>query len=50
MPRQDLAIQRATQLDNWHASRGTTGDNPSTGVHRLIQQINAACGSPKADS
>ncbi|MGP8244517.1 MAG: RloB family protein [Bryobacteraceae bacterium] len=43
MPSQARAIERAIQLENWQASRGKTGGNPSTGVYRLIQQINTAC-------
>jgi hypothetical protein len=46
MPGQGSAIERAIQLENWHATRGTTGDNPSTGVFRLIQQIKDACRPP----
>jgi len=44
-PHQDGAIQRAMQLENWQESRGNAGENPSTGVYRLIQQIQAACRS-----
>jgi len=43
MPLQSKAIDRAIQLENWQASRGNAGGNPSTGVYRLIQQIHAAC-------
>jgi RloB-like protein len=43
MPRRSQAIERASQLESWQASRGNAGENPSTGVHRLIQQILAIC-------
>jgi hypothetical protein len=46
MPRRGTAVERAIQLDNWHATCGTAGDNPSTGVYRLIQQIEDACRPP----
>ena len=46
MPLRDAAIERAIQLDNWHATRDTVGGNPSTGVYRLIQQITDACRPP----
>ncbi|HTX37556.1 MAG TPA: RloB family protein [Bryobacteraceae bacterium] len=42
-PYQGEAINRATQLEKRQASRRNEGGNPSTGVHRLIQQIQAAC-------
>lgn len=42
-PDQPKAAERANQLENWQASRNNAGGNPSTGVHRLIQQIQAAC-------
>jgi hypothetical protein len=44
-PHQAGAIGRATQLERWQESRGNAGGNPSTGVHRLIQAIQAACRS-----
>jgi hypothetical protein len=44
-PHQAGAIERAILLENWQASRENAGGNPSTGVHRLIQQIQAACRS-----
>jgi len=43
MPHQDEAIERAVRLEDWQESRGNAGENPSTGVHRLIQKINAVC-------
>jgi hypothetical protein len=48
MPLLSKAIDRAIQLDRWQASRDNTGGNPSTGVYRLIQQIQAA-GRENAD-
>jgi hypothetical protein len=42
-PHQAGAIERAIALDKWQAGRNNAGGNPSTGVHRLIQQIQAAC-------
>jgi hypothetical protein len=42
MQRQGGAIERAIQLEKWQALRGKAGGNPSTGVHRLIQQIRTA--------
>lgn len=33
------ARERASNLDQWHQSRGTQGANPSTGVYRLIAEI-----------
>jgi hypothetical protein len=41
-PRQEEALARAAQLDAWQATRGNAGENPSTGVHRLVLQIKAA--------
>jgi|SRR5580704_1411691 hypothetical protein len=40
-PRYEDALRRASELEQWHRSRGTTGDNPSTGVHRLTEKIKA---------
>jgi hypothetical protein len=42
-PHQAEATERAIKLENWQASRDNAGGNPSTGVHRLIQRIQAAC-------
>jgi len=42
-PHQTDAIERATQLENRQAKRDGTDANPSTGVHRLIQEIQDAC-------
>jgi len=33
------AVQRCEELEHWHHIRGTGGDNPSTGVHKLTQEI-----------
>ncbi len=33
------AVRRAMALEQWHHSRGTDGHNPSTGVHRLTEEI-----------
>ena len=38
-PFTDAARQRAVDLDRWHATRGTSGENPSTGVYRLVDII-----------
>ncbi|MGA3026814.1 MAG: RloB family protein [Bryobacteraceae bacterium] len=35
----DEAKRRAIELDHWHATRGTTGDNPSTTVYLLVDII-----------
>jgi hypothetical protein len=44
-PHQNRAIQRAQQLETCQESRENAGGNPSTGVFRLIQEIQAACRS-----
>jgi hypothetical protein len=44
-PHQTEAMERAIHLENWQETRGNAGGNPSTGVYRLIQQIQAACRS-----
>jgi hypothetical protein len=33
------ALGRATKLDQWQASRGKAGGNPSTSVHVLVERI-----------
>jgi hypothetical protein len=38
----DDALKRARELDRWQSSRGCQGDNPSTGVYKLMEQIRAA--------
>lgn len=38
-PRTSEARQRAIELDHWHGTRGTEGDNPSTAVYRLVDII-----------
>jgi hypothetical protein len=35
------AMRRARELDAWHESRGTAGENPSTGVYKLTERIKA---------
>jgi RloB-like protein len=35
------ALQRAEDLEKWHESRSTSGENPSTTVHKLIERIRA---------
>ena len=45
-PRQEEALTRAAQLDAWQATRGNAGENPSTGVHRLVRQVRAVRQSP----
>jgi RloB-like protein len=39
--RYDDALRRAVDLEQWHQLRGTPGNNPSTGVHRLTEKIKA---------
>lgn len=41
LPRYAEAVRRASELDNWHENRGTIRGNPSTGVHRLSEEIRA---------
>lgn len=41
MPHLSEAIERAIRLENWQESRFNAGENPSTGVYRLIQRIQA---------
>ena len=33
------ALRRASELDQWQRSRGCEGENPSTGVYRLMERI-----------
>jgi hypothetical protein len=33
------AVARCEELEHWHETRGTAGHNPSTGVHRLAEEI-----------
>ena len=35
----DDALRRASELDQWQRSRGCEGENPSTGVYRLMERI-----------
>ncbi len=42
IPHQSQAIERAFQLERWQLSRLNAGGNPSTGVHRVIEQIQTA--------
>jgi hypothetical protein len=39
IPLLDDALRRARDLDQWQASRGCDGENPSTGVYRLMERI-----------
>jgi hypothetical protein len=39
LPVYDDAVRRSEELERWHQARGTDGDNPSTGVHRLTEEI-----------
>jgi hypothetical protein len=39
LPLCEDAVQRAQALEDWQNSRGCAGNNPSTGVHRLLQLI-----------
>ena len=36
------ALQRARDLHQWQRTRGCDGENPSTGVYRLVEQIREA--------
>jgi hypothetical protein len=38
-PLQETAHRRAVEIENWHATRGTSGENPSTDVYRIIDEI-----------
>jgi len=38
-PHYRLAVERAVELDHWQETRGCAGENPSTGVHLLTEQI-----------
>jgi len=38
-PHIEEAIRRAEDLEQMHKGRGTAGENPSTGVHRLVRSI-----------
>jgi hypothetical protein len=49
-PRQAEALTRAARLDDWQATRGNAGANPSTGVHHLVRQIKAARDSPTIET
>jgi RloB-like protein len=33
------AVRRSVELERWQHTRGTDGGNPSTGVHKLTEQI-----------
>lgn len=33
------AVDRARRLDNWHGTRGTEGQNPSTSVYKLTERL-----------
>jgi len=37
--RYEDAVRRSMALEEWHQTRGTNGYNPSTGVHRLTEEI-----------
>lgn len=39
LERSPEASKRASRLDQWHDSRGTPRGNPSTGVYRLVAEI-----------
>jgi hypothetical protein len=41
-PRCDVALRRAKDLDQWQKSRGCEGENPSTGVYRLMERIRSS--------
>lgn len=38
-PRYSAALKRARQLDKWQRSRNKAGENPSTGVFRLVEKL-----------
>jgi len=38
-PHHQEAVDRAVALDQWQQEQGRTGENPSTGVHRLTERI-----------
>jgi hypothetical protein len=38
-PRHQEAVDRAVAFDKWQQGRGCPGENPSTGVHQLTEQI-----------
>ena len=38
------ALRRAEDLEKWHDSRGTPGENPSTMVYKLVERIRAQTG------
>lgn len=40
-PLYPAALRRAIDLDRWHETRGTAGENPSTGVYILTERIKA---------
>ena len=39
LPAYNEAVRRSIELEQWHHTRGTDGGNPSTGVHRLTEEI-----------
>jgi hypothetical protein len=39
LPFYENAVSRARKLDEWHESRGTEGENPSTRVYALTERI-----------
>jgi hypothetical protein len=39
LPMYPDAVRRCVDLEHWHQTRGTDGNNPSTGVHRLTEEI-----------
>jgi hypothetical protein len=39
LPIYNDALRRSVELEQWHHTRGTEGGNPSTGVHRLTEEI-----------
>jgi hypothetical protein len=39
LERYPAALRRSTALVEWHHTRDTDGENPSTGVHRLTEEI-----------
>jgi hypothetical protein len=45
-PKYSDAVQRAIDLEKWHDSRGTPGENPSTMIHKLVARIRAKQETP----
>jgi len=44
LSKQPAAIKNATKLLDEYFPRNPEADNPSTTVHRLVQELNSFCG------